>query len=147
MPAGPQDVDLANTLLRTVARLNRWTNRRAELPVPAAQARVLSLLDDLGASRVGDLARADSTSQPTMTVQVDRLERLGLVTRQPDPDDSRAVLVMLTEAGAATIADIREARGRILAPVVDGLDPPARAALADATGTLVRLVETLPPIP
>jgi len=30
---------------------------------------------------------------------LDTLERRGLVTRQPDPDDRRGVLVALTEAG------------------------------------------------
>lgn len=144
MPTASLDVDLANELLRTVARLNRWTNRQTELPVPAAQARVLSLLDDLGPSRVGDLARADSTSQPTMTVQVDRLEGLGLVRRHPDPDDSRAVIVSITPEGSTAIDAVRDARGRVLAPVVERLDPVHRAALTEATEALGRLVAALP---
>ena len=145
MPSAALDVDLANELLRTVARLNRWTNRQTELPVPAAQARVLSLLDDLGPSRVGDLARADSTSQPTMTVQVDRLERLGLVARHADPADSRAVIVSLTPEGSAAITAVRDARGRVLAPVVEQLTPDHRDALSEATDALARLVAALPP--
>lgn len=144
MPSAALDVDLANTLLRTVARLNRWTNRHAELSVPAAQARVLSLLDDIGPSRVGDLARADSTSQPTMTVQVDRCQRQGLVTRSTDPGDSRAVVVSITESGRAALNDLRAARGRVLAPVVESLDPTHRAALSEAANALEQLVEGLP---
>jgi DNA-binding MarR family transcriptional regulator len=34
-----------------------------------------------------------------MTNRLDRLERAGLVTRLPDPDDGRRVLVRLTEQG------------------------------------------------
>ena len=35
----------------------------------------------------------------TISVRIDRLERDGLVERQPDPHDQRGVLVRLTEAG------------------------------------------------
>lgn len=34
-----------------------------------------------------------------MTARLDRLERMGLVTRRPNPDDRRGTLVHLTEAG------------------------------------------------
>jgi DNA-binding MarR family transcriptional regulator len=35
----------------------------------------------------------------TMTNRVDRLARRGFVTREPDPNDGRGVLVRLTAAG------------------------------------------------
>ena len=88
-------------LLLIVARLNRWATRRAQLPAPAAQLRLLSLMNDLGPSRIGDLAVADNSSQPTMTTQVQRLEADGLVTRTPDSDDRRSVIVEITPAGRA----------------------------------------------
>lgn len=34
-----------------------------------------------------------------ITAMVDRLEKKGLVKREPDPDDRRVILVRLTEAG------------------------------------------------
>jgi DNA-binding MarR family transcriptional regulator len=37
------------------------------------------------------------------TARLDRLERLGLVRRRPDPDDRRAVLVGLTEQGVRSV--------------------------------------------
>lgn len=39
----------------------------------------------------------------TMTFRVDRLENEGLVRREPDPQDGRAVLVGLTKKGLRTV--------------------------------------------
>ena len=38
-----------------------------------------------------------------MTARLDRLERMGLVARRPNPDDRRGTLVHLTDAGIALI--------------------------------------------
>ena len=54
-----------------------------------------------------------------MTKVVDRLERAGLVTRSPDPDDRRRILVRLTGDGDrranAAAATYRAGRERVLA--------------------------------
>lgn len=38
---------------------------------------------------------------PTVSKMLDRMEKTGLVTRRPDPDDSRVTRVFLTEQGRA----------------------------------------------
>jgi DNA-binding MarR family transcriptional regulator len=101
--------------------------------MPYAQARVLALVEELGPARVTTLADADDCSQPSMTVQVQRLEADGLVTRTPDPADARASLVGLTTDGAAALARLRRARGAALAPLLDAVQPDTvrlRAAVA-----------------
>jgi DNA-binding MarR family transcriptional regulator len=42
-------------------------------------------------------------SSGAMTNRLDRLERAGLVTRMPDPQDRRGVLVGLTEQGREVV--------------------------------------------
>jgi DNA-binding MarR family transcriptional regulator len=49
--------------------------------------------------RVNEVARAVVLSPTGMSRFVDRLEREGLVRREPDPADRRALQVVLTEAG------------------------------------------------
>ncbi len=117
--------DLADELLRHAARLSRWANRHAELGMPWAQARVLSLVEELGPVRVTALAEADDTTQPTMTTQVQRLAADGLVSRSADPGDARASLVSLTGDGARALAGARRARARALAPVLEDVGPDA----------------------
>ena len=86
-----------------VARLNRLATQRVRLPLPCAQARLLSTIEDQGAARISDLAALDHCSQPTMTTQVRRLEDAGLVSRTVDPDDARAVLIRITPKGVAML--------------------------------------------
>ena len=69
------------------------------MPLPFAQARLLSTIEDHGEARISDLAALDHCSQPTMTTQVRRLEDAGLVSRTVDPDDARAVLIRITAEG------------------------------------------------
>ncbi len=43
------------------------------------------------------------------TKRLDRLEQAGLIRREPDPEDRRAVLIVLTEAGKELIDGVTEA--------------------------------------
>src|SRR5919204_1032838 len=99
----PVETSLGVELLGVVARLNRLATQRTRLPLPWAQARLLSTIEDQGAARISELAALDHCSQPTMTMQVRRLEDAGLVTRTADPADARAVLIAITPAGSDTL--------------------------------------------
>jgi DNA-binding MarR family transcriptional regulator len=69
----------------------------------------------------GALLRATLVTSGTMTNRIDRLAEAGLVSRRPDPQDRRGVLVALTERGRdiadAALADLlsreRELLGRL----------------------------------
>ncbi|WP_411734718.1 MarR family winged helix-turn-helix transcriptional regulator [Paeniglutamicibacter sp.] len=52
-----------------------------------------------GSSRLSDLNQHLLISQPSLSRMADRLEAKGLVSRQSDPSDQRAVLITLTEEG------------------------------------------------
>lgn len=52
-----------------------------------------------GDCNMSDLARRVRRSKSTLTVLVDKLEKLGYVKKQPDPSDNRGVVVTLTEKG------------------------------------------------
>ena len=54
---------------------------------------------EAGTSRLSDLNQHLLISQPSLSRMADRLEAKGLLTRQPDPTDQRAVLFTLTAEG------------------------------------------------
>ncbi|MEZ0064096.1 DNA-binding MarR family transcriptional regulator [Streptacidiphilus sp. MAP12-20] len=58
--------------------------------------------------RMSELAKHLVMDKPYTTVVVDDLERRGLVVREQDPDDRRAKLVTLTEAGRVAAATATE---------------------------------------
>ena len=132
---------LGADLLAVVARLNRLASQRARIPLPFAQGRLLSTIEDQGAARISDLAALDHCSQPTMTMQVRRLEDAGLVSRTVDPDDARAVLIRITPKGVATLRQVRVDRGAAIDPYLERLDDADRQTLDDAVRVMRKLLE------
>jgi DNA-binding MarR family transcriptional regulator len=128
-------------LLGVVARLNRLATQRTRMPLPWAQGRLLSTIEDQGTARISDLAALDHCSQPTMTMQVRRLEDAGLVARTADPADARAVLIRITPKGVRTLAQVRAQRGAVIDPHLARLDSGDRETLAAAVRILRGLVE------
>jgi DNA-binding MarR family transcriptional regulator len=62
----------------------------------------LALLDYVAASPgcgVGEIADGLALTAPTVSVGMSRLEKAGVVERQPDPQDGRAVQFFLTGRG------------------------------------------------
>lgn len=132
---------LGADLLSVVARINRLANQRVRMPIPFAQARLLSTIEDQGQARISDLAALDHCSQPTMTTQVRRLEEAGMVARAPDPLDARAVLIQITPAGVAALRQVRLDRGAAVDPYLERLCDSERQRLTEAVVVLRRLAE------
>ncbi|MBV8965141.1 MAG: winged helix-turn-helix transcriptional regulator [Mycobacteriaceae bacterium] len=128
-------------LLGVVARLNRLATQRTTLPLPWAQARLLGTIEDQGLTRISDLAALDHCSQPTMTMQVRRLEDAGLVTRTTDPADARAVLIGITPAGIKTLHQVRADRAGVIDPHIAALDDDDRRTLAAGVRVLQKLLD------
>ncbi|MEJ2889564.1 MarR family winged helix-turn-helix transcriptional regulator [Actinomycetospora aeridis] len=84
------------------------------------QFQVLMRLDQAaeGSRRMTELADAIVHSRSGLTYQAGRLEKAGLITRTPSPDDERGVTVTITDAGRALIARVlpghEEVVGRML---------------------------------
>lgn len=132
---------LGADLLAAVARLNRLASQRARIPLPFAQARLLATIEDKGASRICDLAALDHCSQPTMTMQVRRLENAGLVSRTVDPDDARAVLIRITGTGVDMLRQVRVDRLAAIEPYLERLDDADRQTLDDAVRVMRALLD------
>jgi len=106
----------------------------------ASAALVLNRLYRQDPMRLTALAMAEGASQSGMTQLVQRMERQGLLERWSDPDDGRASLVMLGEAGRRNFearADIRRQRIAELLPAVSRDD---QVALWLAAQVVVRVL-------
>jgi DNA-binding MarR family transcriptional regulator len=76
------------------------------------------------------MARVRRTSG-TMSVRLARLERAGLVTREPDADDRRSVTVTLTDSGRELAEAARPAYAQAAERLAAGLPDGARASFAE----------------
>jgi DNA-binding MarR family transcriptional regulator len=63
------------------------------------QVRILGYLDGSDPTMVTELAEHMGVTPSTMSLNLKRLRRLGLVTSQRDPHDRRVMNVLLTESG------------------------------------------------
>ncbi|SHO57302.1 putative HTH-type transcriptional regulator YusO [Vibrio quintilis] len=64
-----------------------------------AQIHTIEVLGTCGALRMKELAQKLGITTGTLTVQIEKLVRADLIIRCPHPDDRRAIVVTLTEAG------------------------------------------------
>jgi DNA-binding MarR family transcriptional regulator len=98
------------------------------------------------------LARWASVEQPTMANTLARMERDGLIARQPDPADRRSARVTLTPVGREQAAAALDSARAVNEIAVAGFTPAERKALLDL---LRRVAENLgrdseespPPLP
>lgn len=72
----------------------------AEYGLSTRQFWALQHLEEHQGRSMVDLSRVLLTDKSNVTGIVDRLERLHLVTRTPDPKDRRVILITLTPEGA-----------------------------------------------
>jgi DNA-binding MarR family transcriptional regulator len=93
----PEVFQLIEQVSKKLKQFQRRTMCEARLT--PAQYFILSLLWEKDCMPFKDLAAASLTSRPTITGIVDTLEKKGLVTRKPNRNDRRSLLVSLTEKG------------------------------------------------
>jgi DNA-binding MarR family transcriptional regulator len=111
---GTDLTQLGVDLVVASARVTRMASRDVSA-LPHAAMRLLGRLDELGPTRISELAKADRCSQPTMSNLVQRQEELGWVRREADPADSRASLISLTDAGYGELQRARQEAGAAIA--------------------------------
>jgi DNA-binding MarR family transcriptional regulator len=101
---GPQTFAIEGSLGYLVNRTARlMAHELAERLRPAGvgigQWAVLMFLWARDGMSQAELSRLVAIEPPTMVRTIDRMERDGLVTRAPDPDDGRLARIYLTERG------------------------------------------------
>ncbi|MFE5836830.1 MarR family winged helix-turn-helix transcriptional regulator [Arthrobacter sp. NPDC056493] len=114
----------------------------ADGELSAAQLGTLKMLLDDGV-RVGEIARNLGVKVPSATEQIIKLERAGLVRREADPDDSRAVRVVLTAEGRDAVESANRRRNAVMAGILESLTDDDRRALAAALPVIEKINSTL----
>jgi DNA-binding MarR family transcriptional regulator len=119
-------------IARGIARVGDM--RLRELGFATAQLPVLTALKDGAKLSQTELARWAKVEQPTMAQLLSRMERDGIVRREPDPADRRSSLISLTERARANLSAGREI-------LVRGNKDMTRGLSEDEVATLLALLE------
>jgi DNA-binding MarR family transcriptional regulator len=109
---GADDETLGEAFWAVARRMRHLSHETtAPLGITPGQARALSVLRRHGELRLSGLSHHLRIAPRSATEVIDALEAADLVRRSPDPDDRRAVLVTLTEAGEKLSESLSSARG------------------------------------
>ena len=139
--AQPVDPEQLAAELNSVAihLLRRIRSTDASLGVTSARLSALSVLVFGGPRSLSQLAEAEQVAAPTMSKMVAAMELDGLVRREADPQDGRAVRLIATRKGRDLMERGRRLRVTRLAAELRALSAADQVALARAT----RILRTL----
>lgn len=105
--------------------------------ISPTQFRALAFLVQRGPHNSSDLADALSVGRPAATKLVDRLERAGMIRREPHATDKRQVILEATGEGFEVVQAVQRCRRKRLAAVLTALDGASRRALQKSLPALV----------
>jgi len=122
----------SDRLLSLFDRLRKLTLDQNPLEDSGATGPQLALLDQIAASPgcgIQEIADRLDLTAPTVSVGVRRLEETGLLERQPNPQDGRAILLFLTAQGQALHQRARAFRREKMQRLLTGLTAEEGATL------------------
>ncbi len=141
---GPVEIDeqtqLAARLRLVVGRLHRRIRIDGRESIPPLQLSALVTVEQHGPLRLSELARREAVTAPTMSRVLAALDEQGLVIRTPDPHDARGVQIVLSDEGAARLAEVRSHRTALVARRLARLDDDERRSIAAALPALEALL-------
>ncbi len=132
-----RESDLGHQVIR-VTKLLQVARARAGIVENGVEPPTYGILFTLerGPLRLSDLSTCVHTEISTISRQVSSLAGAGLLEKIPDPDDGRAQLIRVTDAGRDTMRRLRDRRDDWLADLLGDWDP-------DDIRTLARLLRRL----
>jgi DNA-binding MarR family transcriptional regulator len=131
--------DVAARLRLVIARLARQLRHHTSAGLTPSQHSALASVDIHGPLRLGDLARREQVTPPTITRIVSRLEDDGLVVRTTERADRRHAQVRITDEGRRRMAESRHRRTAWLAERLGSLAPADQEHLRSALPVLEAL--------
>lgn len=121
-------VGLHRSLQKDVKSLNATL---AEYGLTTAQFGVLETLYHKGDQRICEIIDKTLSTSGNMTVVIKNLEKLGYISKSKDPNDGRASIIALTEAGKKLISEIFPIHLKALREVFKSLNNEDKKNLSD----------------
>lgn len=110
---------LSEQLSELIEQQSAEVFKRAGIVIPVKSSSLLGAIATLGPVSVADLVRALDRSHQLIQQKMPKLLTLELISRRPDPDDQRVILIEITDKGREQLV------------LLDGLAPEFDRAYAE----------------
>ncbi len=117
--------------------MRRFEERLRPLGFSVAYLKVAFILEHRGRLQQKELLDVIQVEQPTMAALLKRMERDGLIERQPDPSDARAQLIGLTLRARSVLENARAQMSLVVEQAMTGISASDQEALVRALKTVV----------
>jgi len=124
----------AKRFLHLATRLRRLGSDTPALEGAQVSPSHLALLEYVAISPgcgIQEMADGLHLATPTVSISVRQMEKNGLIARQPNPKDGRAVQVFLTPRGEKLYRQAHAFHRRKFEKILSGLTPEERETLVD----------------
>lgn len=142
MDNDPQ-TQLANDLVWASSRFARTAYQATPVRLSYVSLRAMAAINREPGLRVGELARLEGITQPSMSQAIKKLVDDNLITRHPSPEDARATDLMITDKGRDILQKYRADSAAQIVPVLDTLDDEDVAVLKRASELLQHITGEL----
>jgi DNA-binding MarR family transcriptional regulator len=125
--------NLTNQIVEFYEKLSSWelsVVREQGMTLP--QMHTLEILGTHEPLRMKELAQRMGVTTGTLTIQIDKLERLEMVRRRPHEEDRRSILVELTPKGKALAEEHHTLHEQLTRDITAQLGSEERRALEEA---------------
>lgn len=123
---------------RTVRSLDRRTNSPE---ISRTELTVLGAINRFKRVSLGELAEYENLNPTMLSRILGKLETRGLITREPDGNDRRAVLAVITPQGRRAWEKLRKRRDALVAELLTALPDKDVESLLDALTALEALAD------
>ncbi len=106
-----------------------------------ADWRLLAIATSIGPCTASEISEAGEIDRAEISRAMQRLEPMGLLTRKPDPNHGKRLIIEATEAGEKLADEIKVDRRAFFDSIMDGLSGEERSALDNQ---LKAMAENLP---
>lgn len=138
------DTETLSKLRGVISRLARELNATAtDEGLTPTQASVLGLIAFRGPLGLTELAQLEGLNPTMLSRVVGRLTELGLIQRDPNPDDLRVIRVEATDVGRELHERVKLHRTEALGSCLDQLPDKSAQIIIDALPALDELAQSL----
>jgi DNA-binding MarR family transcriptional regulator len=134
-------IEVGDALMTTMAAIRRQVRRELRPrgigpQLRGGQIELLRVAHDQPGIGVAAAARELHLAANTVSTLVNQLAELGMLVREVDPADRRAIRLYATDEAVRRMREWRQARAQLVGTGIAALDPADRAAIAAALPAL-----------